>query len=179
MNLAIVVVGFGELMFVDEQAAEAIRGAQLEFRVHLDGFKRTDLGADAAAHADGEINIERGRVKLLLVLVIRFLVLALDDVDALGRTFLFANLTRHAAHTFHRIIAVEHEERKLARVLDGRGAFLRILHRGQTLVADVTAEEIPRSLRHTFDDSFAKHGAEDRRFDIGSQDCIGKFHHMI
>jgi hypothetical protein len=31
------------------------------------------------------------------------------------------------------------------------------LNGGQTLGADVTAEEIPRRLRHAFDDAFAEH----------------------
>ena len=82
---------------------------------------------------------------------------ALDDVDALGRTFLLTNLTRHTAQALHRIAAIEHEKGKLPGILNLRRAFLRVLHRSQTFVADVRAEEIPRGLRHAFDDPFAEH----------------------
>ena len=53
------------------------------------------------------------------------------------------------------VVAVVNEERELARGLDGRAFLLRILHGGQTLVADVRTEEVLRRLAQAFDDAFA------------------------
>ena len=114
MNFAIIIVLPGQLVFGQQQAAEAVAGAQFKLGVHLDGVERTDLDANLAAHAHRNINVEGGGIKLGLALVIRFLVLALDDVDALGRTFLLANLAGHAAQSLFPVVAVINQERETA-----------------------------------------------------------------
>ena len=68
---------------------------------HLDGVERADLDANLAAHA-GKPEMSMSKVagyNCGLPDVIRFLVLALLDINALGRTFLLANLAGHAAQT--------------------------------------------------------------------------------
>src|SRR5437773_9815490 len=90
---------------------------QLEFLVHLDRLKWTDLNANLAAHADRNVDIEHLRVKLRFAHVIGLLVVALDDVDALRRTFLLANLACHTAQAGVRNVAVENEKREIPIVL--------------------------------------------------------------
>ena len=58
MDLVVVLVRFGEFVAIEQQAAEAVVGGELELDVHLDGVERADLDADLAAHADGDIDVE-------------------------------------------------------------------------------------------------------------------------
>ena len=114
MDLVIILVRFGKLLFAQKQVIESLALTQLEFLVHLDRLERTDLDANLAAHADRDVDVEHLRVKLRFAHVIGLLVVALDDVDALRRTFLLANLARHAAQSRLRIVAVVNQERKIA-----------------------------------------------------------------
>ena len=59
----------------------------------------------------------RSWIELRLADVVRLLVLALLDVDALGRTFLLADLAGDAAHALHRVVSIKNEKWKLARGL--------------------------------------------------------------
>src|SRR5205814_7807985 len=131
MDFPIILVGPGELMFVEQQPAEAVAVAQLEFRVHLDGLERADLDANLAAHANRDVDIENVRVELRFANVIRLFVLALFDVNALWGTFLLASLAGHTTHPGARILAAENEERKIARSSLGRQTVFGILDRRQ------------------------------------------------
>ena len=51
MNLVKVLVGLGQLLAIQQQAAKAVGRRQLKLRVHLDRLKRADFHADLAAHA--------------------------------------------------------------------------------------------------------------------------------
>ena len=157
VDLVVVLVGFGELLLVQQQAAEAVGGAQLVVGVHLDGVEGADLDADLAAHADGDIDVEDCGVELQLADGIRLFVRALFDEDALRRAFLFADLAGDAAHALLPVGAVVDEEGKAARRLDLRQALLGILDRGQPVFADVAAEEIPGRLRQSLQDAFTDH----------------------
>ena len=153
-------------MFVEQQPAEAVAIAQLEFRVHLDGLERADLDANLAAHANRDVDIENLRVELRFADVIRLFVLALLDVNALWGTFLLANLARHTTHPGVRIMAVENEERKIARGFLGRQTFFRILDRRQPVCLDVTADKVPRRFRQPFNDAFTQHKSISSTFDV-------------
>src|SRR5207245_5488377 len=132
-----------------EQMVEAFALTELEFLVHLDRFKRTDLYANLAAHTDRDVDVEHLRVELRVTHVIGLFVLALDDIDALRRTLLFANLARHAAQPCVRIVAVVNEKRKIAIVLGKRIALLRILHRNQPLFVEITSDKVSGGNRHS------------------------------
>jgi hypothetical protein len=95
----------GKLLAIVEQAAETIVGGQLELVVHLDGFERANFNADLAAHANGNIDIEAGGIKLLLAHIIRLLVFAFVDVNALGRALFFADLASHATQAGLPVVA--------------------------------------------------------------------------
>src|SRR2546422_6024763 len=157
MNPAVIVVRPGELMLVEQQSTKAIRVAQFEFVVHLDGLERTDLHAYLAAHADRNVDVEHRRIKLRFANVIRLLVLALGYVDALGRTFLLANLAGDTPQARMRVTAVEHEERKIARRFLGGKTPFGILDRRQPFFVNIAADEVLRRFRQTFDDAFAEH----------------------
>ena len=126
------------------------RRCQLELRVHFDRFKRANFNADLAAHADGDIDVEARRIKLRLAHVVRLLVFALVDVDALGRAFFLADLAGHAAQAGLPVGAVVDKKGKYARVLDGGNPLFRILDRRQPFFGDIAAGEILRRLRHPF-----------------------------
>src|SRR5439155_11507408 len=64
MDFVVGLVRFGQLMLVEDQTAESVCMAQLELGVHFDGVERTDLDANLAAHANGDIDVEHRRVKL-------------------------------------------------------------------------------------------------------------------
>ena len=133
------------------------RAAQLENLVHLDRFERANLDANLATHADRNVDVEDRRIKLRFAHVIGLLVLALDDVDALRRAFLLANLAGDAAQTGLRIVVVENQERKIAVVLWQRNPLLRILHGDQPILLEITPDEISRRDRHALEYSGAKH----------------------
>src|SRR5215469_17394248 len=106
---------------------ESLALTQLEFLVHFDRLEWTDLDTNLAAHADRDVDIEHLRIKLRLAHVIGLFVLALDNVNALRRTFLLANFARHAAQPRMWIIAIVNEKRKIPIILRKRTALLRIL----------------------------------------------------
>src|ERR1039458_8295633 len=170
MKFLVVSVRLGEFVLGQQQAAEAIGGAQLKLCVHLDGLERADLDANLAAHANGNINVKRERINLRLALVIGLLVLALDDVNALGRTFLLTNLAGHAAQALFPIVTVIDEERKLSRVLLRHEVLFGILHGGEPFLRDVTPEEILGGHRHAFDDLLAEHEIRKLDFLLGNQE---------
>src|SRR4051812_20566606 len=112
---------------MNEQALEAVVIRELVFLIHLDRFERANLDTNLAAHADRDIDVENGRVELRLANVIRFLVFALGNVNALGRALFFANLAGDAAQPLLPIVAIKHEEGKLAAVFLRSLSLLRIL----------------------------------------------------
>ncbi len=146
MNMVVVLVRFRQLLAIEQQSAEAVVGAQLKIRVHLDGLEGAHLNADLAAHAHRDIDIEFCGVDLRLADVVRLLVLALLDVDALGRALFLADLAGDAAQPFLPVGPVIHQKRKYARVLRRRYPLLRILDGRQALFRDEAAGEILRRL---------------------------------
>src|SRR5688572_15920423 len=153
MQLVVILVRFGQAIFVQKQTFKTIHVAQLEFRVHLDGFERTYFHANLAAHADGHIDVEDFGVLLRAA----FLVTFEHDVNTLGWTVLLANLTRDAAQSFFRVVAVEDQKRKVAGVLLKGLAFFRIFDRDQARLIGVAADEVPRRFDKTFGNAFADH----------------------
>src|SRR6516162_6776192 len=109
---------------------ESLALTQLEFLVHLDRFEWTDFDTNLAAHADRDVDVEHLWVKLRFAHVIGLFVVALDDVNALRRTFFLTNLARHAAQPRVRIVAVVDQERKIPVIFRKWTALLRVLHRG-------------------------------------------------
>src|SRR5215467_5863931 len=107
---------------------ESLALTQLEFLVHLDRLEWTDLDTNLAAHADRNVDVEHLRIKLWFAHVIGLFVLAFDDVNALRRTFLFADFARHAAQPSVRIVAVVNQEWKISVILRERNPLLRVLH---------------------------------------------------
>src|SRR5439155_571746 len=156
-DAVIIFVWLRQLLFALEEKVKAFALTQLKILVHLDCFKWTDLDANLAAHADRNIDVEHLRVKLRFAHVIGLFVVAFDDVDALGRTFLLANLARHAAQSRVRVVAVVKQERKIAIVLRKRIALFGILHRDQPLLVEITSDEISCGNRHALKYARANH----------------------
>src|SRR5215469_2531584 len=121
---------------------ESLALTQLEFLVHFDRLEWTDLDTNLAAHADRDVDIEHLRIKLRLAHVIGLFVLALDNVDALRRTFLLANFARHTAQPRMRIVTVVNQKREIPVILRKRTAFLGVLHRDQALLLEVTPDKV-------------------------------------
>src|SRR5207249_2963095 len=171
MDLPIILVRFCELMLVEQQTGKAVGVAQFELSIHFDRLERANFDADLAAHANGDVDIENLWIELRFADVIRFLVLALLDVNAPRRTFLLANLAGHATHPGVRVIAVENEERKIARGFLRRKTFFGILDGRQPVCLDVTADKVTRRFRQTFYDAFAQHKTQTRitRIDTNSK----------
>ena len=136
---------------------EALARAEFVDLVHLDRLERADLDAYLAAHAHGDVDVEGRRIKLRLADVVRLLVLALDDVDALRRAFLLADLAGHAAQPGVRIVAVENEKREIAIVLRERSALLRILHCRHALLFEVAADEVAGRHGHALENPGSDH----------------------
>src|SRR4029077_17377277 len=136
---------------------ESLALTQLKFLVHLDRLERTDLDANLAAHAHRDVDVEHLRVKLRFTHVIGLFVVALDDVNALRRTFLLANLASDAAQAGVRILAVINEKWKIPIVLRQRIPFFRILIRDQPLLVEITSDEVPRGHRHSLEYARADH----------------------
>src|ERR1035438_1355625 len=162
MYLAVVIIRLRQLFFSLQQGAEPVAGAQLILDVHLDGIERADLNADLAAHADRDVNVEGLRLELQLASVVGFPGGVLDDIDALGRTFLLADQASHAAQALLPIFTIMHQEREVARRLCLRQPLLGILYRHEPVFLDVTAQKVPRRLRHAFEDALAQHGRAHR-----------------
>src|SRR5215467_1656472 len=132
---------------------ESLALTQLEFLVHFDRLEWTDLDTNLAAHTDRDVDIEHLRIKLWFAHVIGLFVLALNDVNALWRTFLLANLARHAAQPRVGIFAVVNQERKITIIFRKRTALLRVLHRSQPVLLEVTSGKIPKRYRHSLQNS--------------------------
>ena len=82
------------------------------------------------------------------------LVRALYDVNALGRTFLLADLAGHTTQSGLRIRTVIYQEREVTRCLDlGQPLFWK-LNRRESVFVDVTAEEIACSLGQALHNTF-------------------------
>ena len=126
MNGMIVVVGLRQIALVQEQSFETIKPTQLINLVHLDRIEWANLHANLAAHAYGDIDVENARMFLRLTLFI-----ALENnIDALWRTFLFADLAGNTAKSFLWIAAVMDQKWKIAGVLLQQKPLLGILNRG-------------------------------------------------
>src|SRR5256886_8290109 len=166
MDFPIILVRFGELMLVEQQTGKAVGVAQFELGVHFDRLERADFDADLAAHANGDIDVENIRIELRFADVIRFLVLALLDVNALRRTFLLANLAGDTAQARVRVIAVENQERKIARRFLGGQTLFGVLDRDQAFLVNITADKITRRFRQTFNNAFAEHKNLASMFDV-------------
>src|SRR5262249_9157971 len=136
---------------------ESFALTQLEFLVHLDRFEWTDLDTNLAAHADRDVNVEHLRIKLRFAHVIGLFVLALNDVNALWRTFFLANFARHAAQPRVRIVTVVNQKWEIPIIFRKRTALLRILHRDQAFFLEVTSNKVPRRDGHAFEYSCADH----------------------
>ena len=173
VNLVVVLVGLGEPLLVEQKAAEAVVGAEVVVHIHLDGVEGADFNADLAAHADGDVDIEDGRVGLQLADGVGLLVGALLDEDALGRTLLLADLTGDAAHSGLPVRAIVDQEGKAARSLNLRDAFLGILDRDQPVFADVAAEKVSGSLREAFEDAITDHGWPPGKTNAGMSTSAG------
>src|SRR4029077_19577034 len=119
--------------------------------------ERADLDADLTAHANRNVDVECRRIKLRLAPVIGLLVFALNNIDALWRAFLLANLAGDTAQAGFGVFAIVNEERKIAVVLRQWVALFRILHRDQAILFEVTADEVPRSDSHPLENSDTNH----------------------
>src|SRR5204863_4134970 len=150
-------VRFGKLLFAEQQRIEPLAFTQLEILVHLNGFEWTHLDANLATHANRNVDVEHFRVELWFAHVIGFFVVALDDVNALRRTFFLANLARHTAQPGMRIVAVINQERKIAIIFGKRNSFLRILHRDKPVLLEITSDKIPRGDGHPLEYACANH----------------------
>src|SRR5262245_4306570 len=136
---------------------ESLALTQLEFLVHLDRLEWTDLDTNLAAHTDRDVDIEHLRIKLRLAHVIGLFVLALNDVNALWRTFLLANFARHAAQPSVWIVTVVNQKWEIPVIFRKRTALLRVLHRDQTFLLKITSDEVPGRNRHSLEYACANH----------------------
>src|SRR5882757_1007751 len=136
---------------------EPLALTQLKFLVHLDRLEWTYLDADLAAHAHRDIDIEHLRIKLRFAHVIGLSVVALDDVNALGRTFFLANLAGDTAQARVGIVVVVNQDRKIPIIFRKRAALLRVLHRGQSFLLEITSDKVPRRDGHSLEYACANH----------------------
>src|SRR5262245_51462780 len=157
MDLVIILVRFRKVLFAEKQVIEALAPTQFEVLVHLNRFEWANFDANLAAHAHRDVDIEHLGVKLRFADVIGLFVVALDDVNALRRTFFLANLARHTAQTGMWIVTVENEKWEVTIILRQRSPLLRILHRDQALLLEVTSNEVPRRNGHSLEYACANH----------------------
>src|SRR5215510_2352809 len=136
---------------------ESLALTQLEFLVHLDRLEWTDLDTNLAAHTDRDVDIEHLRIKLRLAHVIGLFVLALNDVNALWRTFLLANFACHAAQPRVRIVSVVNQKWKISVILRKRTALLRVLHCDQTFFLKITSDKVACRDGHSLEYACANH----------------------
>src|SRR6266487_1672678 len=136
---------------------ESLALTQLEFLVHFDRLEWTDLDTNLAAHTDRDVDIEHLRIKLRLAHVIGLFVLALNDVNALWRTFLLANFARHAAQPRVRIVTVVNQKWKIPIIFRKRTALLRVLHRDQTFLLKITSDKVTCRDGHSLEYACANH----------------------
>src|SRR4029077_7854137 len=157
MDLVIIPVRFGKLLFAQKQVIEPLALTQLEFLVHLDCLERTNLDANLAAHAHRDVDVENLRIKLRFAHVIGLFVVAFDDVDALRRTFFLANLAGDTAQARLGIVVVENQEREISVIFRKWTAFLRVLHRGQAILLEITSDKVPCGDGHSLEYACANH----------------------
>jgi hypothetical protein len=136
---------------------ESLALTQLEFLVHFDRLEWTDLDTNLAAHTDRNVDIEDLRIKLRFAHVIGLFVLALNNVNALRRTFLLANLAGHAAQARVRIFTVVNQKREIPIIFRKRTAFLRVLHRYETFLLKITSDKVTCRDGHSLEYACAKH----------------------
>ena len=160
VDLVVVRVRLREVFPVQQQSAEAVPRRDLVLLVHLDRVERAHLDADLAAHADGDIDVEDlGPLERL-----SFLVPLHDDVDALRRTLLLANLAGHAAHGAIGVgWVVVDEEWEIAVVLRQLRALLGVLGRDVARRVVKAAREIFRGDREALEESGTEHGERVQR----------------
>lgn len=158
MDLVIVAIRLGQLMFVQEQRVEPFRRGDFEDLIHLDRIERTDLDANLAAHARARIDIENCRIELRFAGRIGLLVLALLYIDTLRRTFLLADLASDAAHGPLGILGVfRDKKRKVPVSLRQLGALLRVLGGDQPRRIMKTSQEVFRGNCEALEDAGAEH----------------------
>src|SRR4030095_183294 len=136
---------------------ESLALTQLEFLVQFCRLEWTYLDTNLAAHADRDVDIEHLRIKLRFAHVIGLFVLALDNVNALRRTFFLANFARHAAQPCVRIVPIENQERKIPVIFGERTALLRVLHRNQALLLEITSDKVTCRDGHSLEYACANH----------------------
>src|SRR5215813_2433164 len=136
---------------------ESLALTQLEFLVHLNRLEWTDLDTNLAAHADRDVDVEHLWVKLWFTHVVGLFVLALNDVDALWRTFFLANFTCHAAQPRVRIVSVINKKRKIPVIFRQWSQHFRILHRNQAFLLEITSDKVPRRDGHSLEYACANH----------------------
>src|SRR5207237_2094939 len=156
MNSMVILIRCREFLIAQKQRVEPLALTELEIFVHLDRFEWADLDADLAAHANRDVDVEDLRIKLGLAHVIRLLVVALSNIDALRRAFFLTNLARHTAQSGLRIFVVN-QDRKIAVVLRQRNSLLRILHCDQPLLFEITSDEVTGRNRHSFEYARSNH----------------------
>jgi hypothetical protein len=167
VELVIIAVGFGQLFFVEEEWIEPVVDAQFEFLVHFDGVEGADLGADLAAHADADVDVEDSGMFLGFALLIPFQ----DDVDALGGAFLFADFAGDTAEAGFGVV-VKDEEGEGAAVFLGWEALFRVFDRDEAFRIDIAAEEVFGRLGHAFEYAFAVHDRVSRFARFGAVEGI-------
>jgi|SRR5207249_3025954 len=106
MNSMIILVRLRQLFFSKKQRVEPLALTQFEILVHLNRFERANFDTDLAAHANRDVDVEHLRIKLRLAHVIGLLVVTLNNIDALRRALLLADLAGDAAQTGFGIISV-------------------------------------------------------------------------
>ena len=106
MNSMIILVRLRQLFFPKKQRVEPLALTQFEILVHLDRFERANLDTDLAAHANRDVDVEHFRIELRLAHVIGLLVVTLNNIDALRRALLLADLAGDAAQAGFGIISV-------------------------------------------------------------------------
>src|SRR5439155_7650012 len=141
-DFVIVIVRLREILFSQKQCVETFAPAEFEILVHLNRFKRTNLDADLAAHANRDVDVEHLWIKLRFAHVIGLLVFAFNDINALRRTFLLAYLARHTAQPRVWIIAVIKQKRKITIIIRKRIALLGILHCDQAFLVEIASDKI-------------------------------------
>jgi len=153
----VIVVRLCQLGFVHQQIVKPVATTQFEILIHLDRLEWTDFDANLAAHAHRNVDIEHSWVKLRLTHIVRFFVITLGDVDALRRTFLLANLARHASQTGFGIVAVVNQEWKIPIIFRERVPLFRVLNGDQSFRYKIAADEVSRRNRHSLEYSRAEH----------------------
>ena len=156
MDLVIVLVRFGKLLFAQKQVIEPLALTQLEFLVHLDRFERTDLDANLAAHADRDVDVEHSSDKTAVCPCNR----ASCPCSSRCRCTAADIPSRKSGRPRSAGPRADRCRRKSGRENCGNSpasglAFLRVLHRDQAILLEVTSDKVPRRDGHSFEDACA------------------------